>query len=597
MRSKTTFYTFYLIILTVVILPISVLASSKEVVTVLVEPKKVETAPGSEVDVSITLDIAQGWHINSNKPTEEFLIPTKVEFSIPEKWQIVDTKYPAAKLAKFTFAEKELSVYEGKVKITAILKTPSKITNDKEIIKGKVTFQACDDKQCLPPDDEEFQIEVSYLTAKTGIKQHQNASKSIYIYILFGILGGLILNIMPCVLPVLSLKIFSLIKASQGNNLKVRISTLVTSLGIIFSFILLAIFVILATIAGKSVGWGVQFQNPGFVVFLGEIIVLFTLNLWGIFEISPPKFILNALGTKKHEGIVGDFLTGMFATLMATPCSAPFLGTAVSFAIASPAYVTFTIFTAIGVGMSLPFIIIAIKPNASKILPKPGPWMESFKKSMGFLLLLSIVWIFYILHGQLDSISLAKVQTSFIILAFFVWLSSNLQSLKRTLALTLTLISFIFPIYSVTNDKAATVSRKKISNDLRTEKESIIEWEPFSSSKIDRYLSMGFPVFVDVTADWCLTCKVNEAMILNTEKVANFFRKYKVKPLKADWTNKNEEISKFLFSHGKKGVPFYVLYYPSGEKYVFGELISVSEIEKALSKLDNNRSTLSQENL
>ncbi|HEX2642004.1 MAG TPA: protein-disulfide reductase DsbD domain-containing protein, partial [Thermoanaerobaculia bacterium] len=225
--------------------------------------------------------------------------------------------------------------------------------------------------------------------------------------LLAALLGGLILNAMPCVLPVLSIKVFGLVRSASHGRAEVARGALATSAGILVSFWALALAAVAARSAGAAVGWGVQFQHPGFVAFLTVVVALFCLNLWGLFEIQLPSGMTSLAGGAHREGAAGHFFSGLFATLMATPCSAPFLGTAISFALAQPSATVFAIFTAIGLGMSLPYLTLAIAPGAARFLPKPGAWMETVRGVMGFLLAASAVWLFYVLAAQISPEQLA----------------------------------------------------------------------------------------------------------------------------------------------------------------------------------------------
>ena len=239
---------------------------------------------------------------------------------------------------------------------------------------------------------------------------------------------------MPCVLPVLSLKIFGLVKSAGEGRSAVVASTLATTAGILVSFWALAAAAVFARSAGAAVGWGVQFQEPVFVTFLTIVVLLFTLNLWGVFEVPLPGFVQRASGSGATQGVPGHFVSGLFATLMATPCSAPFLGTALSFALTQSAGTVFLTFTAVGVGMALPYLAVAITPRSLAFLPKPGAWMEKLKVFMGFLLAGAAVWLLYVLAAQMPSERVAMIQLSLLVLAFFVWLRSSGTGFGRKIA-------------------------------------------------------------------------------------------------------------------------------------------------------------------
>lgn len=324
---------------------------------------------------------------------------------------------------------------------------------------------------------------------------------NIWAMIVFALIGGLILNLMPCVLPVLALKSISFIKHGGGTPSGVRLSFLATSAGIIFSFLVMAAIIIQLKSIGMSVGWGVQFQNPLFLIFLIAILALFAMNLLGVFEIPLPRFLADRLSwTQGHGSLTKDFFSGAFATLLATPCTAPFLGTAVGFALASGAFEILAIFLALGVGLAAPFLLIAMFPKFATLLPKPGAWMENVRKFLGVLLAVTGLWLGYVLYNQTLAPAHAEVQQE--------------------------------------NDK----------------------WEVFDEKKIPELVAQGKIVYVDVTADWCLTCQVNKKFVLDTPEIQAALNNGRVVKMKADWTKRDETIGAYLKSFMRYGIPFNVIY-------------------------------------
>src|SRR5579864_1882484 len=240
--------------------------------------------------------------------------------------------------------------------------------------------------------------------------------------LLIAVLGGLILNAMPCVLPVVSLKIFGLMRSAAHGHREVVRSALAIAAGILASFAALAALAVAAAAAGGAVGWGVQFQRPGFVAFLAVVVTLFCLNLWGLFEIPLPGALARLGGAAAREGLAGHFFSGLFATLMATPCSAPFLGTAIGFGLGQPAPIVFSIFLAVGAGLALPYLVLAAAPGAARFLPRPGAWMETLRGIMGFLLGGSAVWLLYVLSAQVSPERLATFEVGLLLIALCTWL-------------------------------------------------------------------------------------------------------------------------------------------------------------------------------
>ncbi len=362
--------------------------------------------PGDTARVGAWMSIEDGWHTNSHEPTFEYLIPTTLEVEVPEGWEVEGVDYPQGELKRFAFEEQPLSVYEGEVGLVARISIPPGAAEGVRSARLTLTYQACDDRSCLPPVTEEIGLDIRVGTggepteralptfvdetrsSAAASGRGDGAAKPLgaagLAWMLFlGLVGGLILNAMPCVLPVLSLKVLGLVKSAGQSRRTVTAGALATALGILLSFWALALAAIVAKSAGAAVGWGVQFQEPGFVAGLTVIVLLFTLNLWGLFEIPLPAKLARAASGGPSEGLAGHFASGLFATLMATPCSAPFLGTAVGFGLAQPPITIFAIFTAVGVGMGLPYLALAAFPGASRLLPKPGAWMATLQDGDG----------------------------------------------------------------------------------------------------------------------------------------------------------------------------------------------------------------------
>jgi suppressor for copper-sensitivity B len=547
--------------------------------------------PGSEATVGAFMTIDTGWHTNSHEPTFEYLIPTILEVSLPEGWEPARISYPAGEMKTFSFEELPLSVYEGEVELRATLQVPADAPEGSATVEAILRYQACDDRSCLPPTTAEARLDLTIggggaetgdvssaaeADAGTAGAGGEGTRANLGVILLLALVGGLILNAMPCVLPVLSLKIFGLVKSAGEGRSAVVASTLSTAAGILVSFWALAAAAVFARSAGAAVGWGVQFQEPVFVTFLTIVVLLFTLNLWGVFEVPLPAFVQRVSGSGASEGIPGHFVSGLFATLMATPCSAPFLGTALSFALTQPAATVFLTFTAVGLGMSLPYLAVAATPRSLAFLPKPGAWMEKLKVFMGFLLAGAAVWLLYVLAAQMPSERVAMLQLSLLVLAFFVWLRSSGGSVSRKLAV-LGIVAAIASSFWIAASARGQQQAVAASEEVR-----LISWASFDRIEANRLRDEGRLVFVDVTADWCFTCKVNERLVLETEEIAELFERHEVVPMKADWTNRSDTIAAFLSDHGRYGIPFYLLYRPGQEPYLFGELLNKDTVIEAV---------------
>ena len=572
--------------------------------------------PGAAARVAALVTIEHGWHVNSHKPSFEYLIPTVFELDLPAGWPQETVRYPAAKMKTFSFEPHPLAVYDGDVVVVASFQVPKGVKPGSYPLQGSLRYQACNDQQCLPPVTAEAKLDLKI--GPGGQPQHGNLfaqgaadgggsgaeaaappataapkpapAGSLAVTLLLAVLGGLILNAMPCVLPVLSLKIFGLVRSAGHGRAEVVRGTLATSAGILASFWALAAAAIAAHSAGAAVGWGVQFQHPGFVAFLAVVVVLFCLNLWGMFEIPLPRALAELGGTGPREGVAGHFVSGLFATLMATPCSAPFLGTAISFALAQKAPVIFAVFTALGLGMALPYLLVAAVPGVARFLPRPGAWMETVRGLMGFLLAAAAVWLFFILSSQVSPEQLAAIQLGLLAVALFTWLRHRVAGGRALRGVAGAGIAAAVAITLLTA-WGATGGRGEARSLTASQPAGLIPWVDFDRARAESLARGGQLVFVDVTADWCFTCKVNERLVLDTPEVAHAFEEHNVVPMRADWTNRNDRIGAFLAEHGRYGIPFYLLYRPGREPHVFSELPSKDGLVAAVRQAAGGRAT------
>jgi len=364
--------------------------------------------------------------------------------------------------------------------------------------------------------------------------------------------GGLILNAMPCVLPVLSIKLTSAMKMAQGSQRRIRFGFLATALGTLtFMWVLAAIVLALQSL-GYAVGWGTQFQNPFFLIFLILLLGLFAAALFGIFEITLPAGLTTRLAGLGREGYVGDFATGAFAAILATPCSAPLLGTAIAFALTGSSVDVFLIFTAMGVGLAFPYFLVAAQPGLVAALPQPGRWMIVVKIGLGLLLLATALWLFWVLSAVSSSELAWWVAISLIGTILVIAAGRWRGSLNRAsfLAIPIVAVAFVMPILIAEDDRAAA-------------QDDLIEWITFERAEIARHVSQGHAVFVDVTADWCLTCKANKTLVLERAPVLDALASPTIIAMQADWTRPDTRIQDYLEANGRYGIPFNIVYGPS----------------------------------
>ena len=361
--------------------------------------------------------------------------------------------------------------------------------------------------------------------------------------LLMAFAGGLILNLMPCVLPVLSIKLMSVVRHGGGDVARARASFLATAAGIMVSFGALATAAIAMKSAGMAVGWGMQFQEPAFIVFMAMVCTLFAANLWGLYEMPMPEFIGRAGG-----GQAGSFFTGFFATLLATPCSAPFVGAAVAFALSQGWVEIASIFLAMGAGLAAPYLAVAAWPKLATAMPKPGRWMVWVRAVLGVALAGTAVWlgsILWVLAGQGATIGLAVLAT-----VLLVWLALPVARLRLPVAAALVLAGLLVPAFLASPDQAKYASQKGSS-----------VWMPFSQDYLADLVASGQVVMVDVTADWCITCKANKAAVLDRGQVAALLGN-DVAALRADWTKPDPGIQAYLASFDRYGIPFNAVYGP-----------------------------------
>jgi suppressor for copper-sensitivity B len=376
----------------------------------------------------------------------------------------------------------------------------------------------------------------------------------------FALLGGLILNLMPCVLPVLSLKLLSVLGHGGRENAGVRLGFLASVAGIIASFMILAAGLAAVKAAGASIGWGIQFQQPVFLAAMVVVVTLFAANLFGLFEIILPSRLNDLMafdtGPKHdhHHSLGGHFLTGAFATLLATPCSAPFLGTAVGFAFARGTAEIFMVFAALGLGLSLPYLLIAAFPGMATRLPRPGKWMVGMKRFLGFLLAGTALWLVTVIAAEAGTKTAVGIAVAAglicVVLAVRRVEGSRLGRHAGKIAALLAVVIVAAPLYVPAG----------AGDGARPLDDSV--WRPFDQAEIQRLVAGGKTVLVDVTADWCLTCQVNKAAVLNRDPVAGILEGGDVVAMKADWTRPNQEIADYLASFGRYGIPFNAVYGP-----------------------------------
>ena len=403
-------------------------------------------------------------------------------------------------------------------------------------------------------------------------------------------LGGLILNLMPCVLPVLSLKVFSLMKHAGENPKAAWLQGVAFTAGVVLSFWILAGLLIILRTAGNHLGWGFQMQSPGFVLALILLFFLLALNLFGVFELGASLVGLDAKATGHLGGLASSFGNGALATLAATPCTAPFMGSALGFAAQQPPFISLVIFTFLALGMAAPYLLLTIFPGALRFVPKPGAWMEAFKQFMGFLLMATVIFLVYV-FGALVGEGLVPLLLFTLLLAglaawiYGKWVTPINSTRVRFIAAALALV--ILGCATKIGWTMAQGDIGEVKNVVENQRLSQDGWQPWSQSAVDETLAKGQPVFVDFTAAWCLSCKVNETVALGTDAVKQAFAQKNVALFRADWTHSDPAISQTLQQFHRDGVPLYLLYSPKAQAapQVLPEVLTPGIVLDALNQL------------
>ena len=401
-------------------------------------------------------------------------------------------------------------------------------------------------------------------------------------------LGGLILNIMPCVLPVLTMKVFHVIEKAKEDPSINRRHGIAYTLGILTFFWAFAAIILVLRAGGEKMGWGMQFQNPAMMAFVIALMVLFGLNALGVFEIT----VGMSSGDGK-KGYLGTYINGIVAAVMATPCSAPILGTALGVVLASGAsyWQTVVAFTLIGFGLAFPFLLISYVPAIGRVLPKPGAWMESFKQLMGFTLLAAAIYFFGALQSQITKEAQQWFLYFMLAMSVGVWAIGKFAGLEHSdmrrrvvmgLSIGLTAVAGYFMLDFTPLEKTAPVAAT--SGDDPVVVDGKINWAPFSPDVVAASLERGRPVFMDYTADWCVNCKTNERVFIEVEKIREDLTRTNILPMKADFTNEDEIIEEWMTKLGREAIPIYVIYYPDGKWHLLPETITTGMLSDALAK-------------
>ena len=481
------------------------------------------------------------------------------------------TEYPAG-IIKGKFGDEYHGLTQLKQQIT--------VSGDfkQTTLNVNASYQLCNETgACLMPQD--ISLKVTIPQSLTVESADDEGSELPYMLVL-AFCGGLILNLMPCVLPVLSIKMMSIVNSAQKGRHEIMMGGLTYTAGVLVSFAFLAGAVIALKTSGEAVGWGFQFQNPYFVFGLLVIIWAFGLSLFDLFLVQAPGMNA-ATKASSSNGAMGTFMSGVFAVLLATPCTAPMLGSAIGFAFKQSSAIIFLMMMVVGLGLAFPFILLGFMPGVMKLVPKPGNWMNSFREVMGFLLFATAVFLARSLSFIISPAQFINVLWFMLILSFALWLYGRNKKphLSKTKQWLGTIAAAIIALYGAYALLDFSYSEEKQS----TSEVSSSNWQVFSTERLEKLKADGKGVFVDFGAEWCMTCKANEALVLNTDDIQAAFKEKGVELLHGDFTRKNPVILEYLQKYERGGVPLY-LYFKKGESepIIFPEVLTKGMIRDAL---------------
>jgi len=565
---------------------------------------------GQTLTVGVLLEPKDEWHTYWKDPGDAG-IPTTLEWTLPEGFTAGDIQWPPyTVLHEGTL---KVNAYKGTVLLPVDITVPQELSAQLYPLKVRAEWLVCHDI-CIPESaDLEMMLPVVQAVedsasahlftsqqvagdavpeptpeaapqapvAAPAVPSGPPADTSLFLGLLLSaMLGGLILNLMPCVLPVLSLKALALVKKSAVSKRAARRHGLAYTLGVMVSFAGFAAVLIGLQHSGQAIGWGFQMQSPGFVGFLVVLLYLVGLNLSGLFHLP---VLLGNVGTNitsDESSMRGSFFTGVLATAVATPCTAPFMASAVGVALTLPSWQAMLVFEALAFGLALPFLLIACFPKVLRFLPKPGAWMDVFKQFLAFGMYGSAIWLVWVLTLQVGAGGMALLLWSLLLITVIIWMKALFKdnsAVYHGVASLLVALILLFTLSSLSKLGGQDMP-------LAATQAQDVETYAYSEEKLTSLRAEGKTVLVDATAAWCITCQVNARTSIHTSRVMAAFKEQGAVLMIADWTLRNSEITQFLAGFGYNGVPLYVVYKPGSEPNVLPQILSEDIVIEAISR-------------
>ncbi len=536
-------------------------------VTASLEAGEASARPGEVFTLVLGLDMAPGWHVYGPEPVTGLAagLPTTIVWDLPPGFVALPLEWPQRE--SFSLSGVESQGYSGSLRLNARFRAPAALPPGKEAAIGaRVEWLACR-VECMP-GGASLKVSLPIVPGPRGV--------GFALALLLAFAGGLILNLMPCVLPVLSLKALSFARGATGarrpTNSRRRglAQGLYFTAGVLVSFWIFAGALLVLRAGGLAAGWGFQLQDPSFVSVAAAIFFLLGLNLFGVFELGASLTRLGA-GDPRREGrgeAASSFLSGFFATAVATPCTAPFMGVAVGYALSQGAAAALGVFSALGLGMAAPLLAISALPGLARRLPKPGAWLPRFRQILGFPMMAAVIWMAFVLAELRGASALLALLEGLLAAGLGAWVWGNwggLDRRRRDRAIAAALALLLAAGGIAWSVRGAVAPKGSAAGLAGVEAKADGFWLPWSREALEELRRRGAPVFVDFTAAWCLSCQVNEALALDDGAVRARFAELGVAALKADWTTRDDGVGRALAELERASVPLYALYVPGSE--------------------------------